>query len=269
MPLRVKRYAGIKVMSVKEKLGTESKRLRLGINKISSSSSFTGARSEFHSWRSANNLAKFHMEKGKKKPTQLEKFWLVSCVLTGPCIWRPQYMQVSLSSKSSTREKVTATITIATSGHCFELQQLVTHLIFIRAVYRVQCAVWEVHTGRKPNAHFLSVFGFVLVSLQCQSRCRHLPPQVLPLALQPTYHWGLFGYGEPWLHWLAQPLTRSGAGSCVLHFLPGHLLPDWSKIVLKPSSKQETSLLPASWGTGTVSAATPGQRRLLLTTGVP
>jgi len=74
MPLRVKRYAGIKVMSVKEKLGTESKRLRLGINKISSSSSFTGARSEFHSWRSANNLAKFHMEKGKKKPTQLEKF---------------------------------------------------------------------------------------------------------------------------------------------------------------------------------------------------
>lgn len=80
IPLRIKCYAGLKVMSVKEKWGTESKSLRLGINKVNSSSSFTGSRAELHSWRSANTLAKFHLQKVKKNPTQLEKFWLVSWV---------------------------------------------------------------------------------------------------------------------------------------------------------------------------------------------
>lgn len=185
----------------------------------------------------------------------------------GPCVWHPQYMQVSLSSESP-REKATATMIVATSEHCFEPQQLMTCLIFIRAIFWVQCAMWKVHIGRKPNAHFLLVFGFVLVSLQGQSPSRPLLPPVTPLPLQPTYRWGLFGYEtQPALISAATDPER--AGSCVLHFLPRHLLPDWRKIILKPSSKQETSLLPASCGTGTVSTATPGQRGLILTTGVP
>lgn len=60
-------------MSVKEKLGIDSERLRLGINKVNSSFSFTVDRAEFQSWRSANNLAKFHLKRGEK-PNQLEKF---------------------------------------------------------------------------------------------------------------------------------------------------------------------------------------------------
>lgn len=73
--MRVRRYTGVKLMSVKEKLGTESKGLRLGVNKVNSSSVFTGTRAEFSSWRSENTLAKFHLKKKRKKsPTQLEKF---------------------------------------------------------------------------------------------------------------------------------------------------------------------------------------------------
>jgi len=44
------------------KLGTESKRPSLGTNNVNRSSSFSEARTEFHSWRSANTLTKFYLE---------------------------------------------------------------------------------------------------------------------------------------------------------------------------------------------------------------
>lgn len=136
IPLRAKCYAGVKV---KEKLGTESKRLRLGINKVNSRSSFTGAGAEFHSWRSANTIAKFHLRKGEKTPPSWRNVdWFPAFDRTVHVT--PPVQAISLGRESSTRENVMATMTIAASGHCFEPQQLTTRLVFIRAIYWVQCA---------------------------------------------------------------------------------------------------------------------------------
>lgn len=120
--MRVKCYTGVKLMSVKEKLVTKSKRLRLVLKKLIS----TGDRAEFQFLVSVNILAEFHFKKGQKNPSLSWRNldWFPVCGGTMHLIPSDKCN----GSGSSILERKGYS-NDGYSEHCFESQQLITHLI--------------------------------------------------------------------------------------------------------------------------------------------
>lgn len=86
IPLRVKYYAGINLMS-EIKLGHQVKKAETWLKETHQH--WGPSRAEFQFLKSVNTLAKFHFKKGEKTPHPAGEILTGFLCVMGPCIWYP------------------------------------------------------------------------------------------------------------------------------------------------------------------------------------